>query len=172
MREDTRRGIQNCMLYGLVVGPLLAAAQVVTYLAVGLNAERPLRLAASLVEGPGIFTAADGASATFVAFCAYLIIAGFWGAAYGALSAHAPIAVRRGYAEQASLGLFFGAFVWFVGFRVLGPLVAPWITAEPALPQILLHMLAFGLPIALLFARAERRTPVEEDLVPRRLQAG
>jgi hypothetical protein len=171
MREDTRRSIQNCIVYGFVVGPLLATAQVVTYLAFGLNAERPLRLAASLVEGPGIFTAADGASATFVAFCAYLLIAAFWGAVYGALSARAPTAVRRGYAEQASLGLFFGAFVWFVGFRVLGPLVAPWITSEPALPQLLLHMLAFGLPIGLLFARAERRTPVEDDLLERRLPA-
>jgi hypothetical protein len=171
MKEDTRRGIQSCVLFGLVVGPMLAAAEVVTYLAVGLNAERPLRLAASLVEGPAVFTAADGASATMVAFGAYLVIAAFWGAVYGALTAHAPTGVRRGYADQASLGMFFGAFVWFVGFRLLGPIFAPWVLAEPILPQLLLHMFGFGLPIGLLFARAERRTPVDEDLLPARLPA-
>lgn len=172
MREGTRRGIQSCLLFGLVVGPMLAAAEVVTYLAAGLNAERPLRLAASLVTGPGVFTAADGPSATFVAFGAYLAIAAFWGAVYGALTAHAPTNVRRGYADQASLGMFFGAFTWLVGFRVVGPAFAPWVLAEPVMPQLLLHVFGFGLPIGLLFARAERRTPVDDDLLDVRVPAG
>jgi hypothetical protein len=45
------------------------------------------------------------------------------------------------------------------------------VLAEPVLPQLLLHVFGFGLPIGLLFARAERRTPVDDDLLDARLPA-
>lgn len=159
MREDTRRGIQEGVLFGLVLGPLLAAAEVVTYLALGLGAERPLRLAASLFVGEQAFYHKDGATVTMVAFGAYLLLAAIWGVLYGALAAHAPFGVRRRYLDQALFGMGFGALVWFVDFQVLGRLFSPWMLAEPILPQLLPHMIGFGLPVGLLFARAERRVP-------------
>lgn len=159
MREGTRRGIQECVLFGLVLGPLLATIEVVTYLALGLGAERPLRLTASLFVGPQAFTQADGATVTLVAFGAHLLLAAVWGALFGAFAAHAPLRVRRGYSDQAVLGMAFGAVVWLVDFQVLGRLISPWMLDDPMLPQLLPHMLGFGLPMGLLFARAERRVP-------------
>lgn len=164
MREDTRRGIQECVLFGLVLGPLLATAEVVSYLALGLGAERPLRLAASLFVGEQAFFHKDGATVTMVAFGAHLLLAAIWGALFGAVAAHAPFGVRRKYLDQALLGMAFGALVWVVDFQLLGRLLSPWMLTDPILPQLLPHMLGFGLPLGLLFARAERRVPDLRDL--------
>lgn len=164
MREGTRRGIQECVLFGLVLGPVLATIEVVIYLALGLGAERPLRLAASLFVGPQALTQPDGATVTMVAFGAHLLLAALWGALFGAFAAHAPLGIRRRSVDQAFLGMAFGALVWVVDFQVLGRLINPAMLFDPVLPQLLPHVLGFGLPLGLLFAWAERRVPETGDL--------
>lgn len=158
-REETRRGVQSGVLFGLTLAPALAAAEVLAYLALGLGAERPLRFGASLLAGPAAFTWPDGPTVTLVAFGMHLALAVLWGGLYGLLASRAPDWLRRDVAAQAALGVLFGAVVWVVDFRLVGPVWAPLAASDPALPQALLHIFGFGLPLGLMTARVERRVP-------------
>jgi hypothetical protein len=47
--------------------------------------------------------------------------------------------------------------VWLVNFRLLALAHFPWFLSVPQGPQLVLHAVAFGLPLGLLYGHAERR---------------
>lgn len=159
MKEVTRRSIQECVLFSLVAAPMLAAAEIVTYMLMGLPADRPLALAASIFAGREALTDPDGATVAMVGALSHFVVAGTWGLLFGLFSARESQPIRKRFVDQTLLGVLFGALVWLVDFQLLGRAFWPWMVAEPILPQLLLHVFAFGVPVSLMYARAERRVP-------------
>lgn len=160
MREVTRRSVGECVLFGLIAGSALALAGATAFLAWGLPGDRPLRVAASLLAGERALLEPAGATVVMVGLGVHLALSAAFGAAYGLFNAWMPEAWRRHFSDQAALGCLFGFAVFAVTYLVVGPARFPWVVAPPLALQALLHALAFGGVIGLLYARAERRVPV------------
>jgi hypothetical protein len=76
---------------------------------------------------------------------------------YGAINGTFSPATETSYIRQAGLGLLFGVILWFVKFQIIARIAYPWFLTRPQLPQLLMHAVFFGLPLALMYAAAERR---------------
>lgn len=144
---------------GLVAGVLFAIAQVVAAVATGLAPTFPFRLIASVLLGRAAFETTTLAGAIVVGSVVHLTLSAFYGFAYGALNSGVSAHTQLSSARQAAVGLGFGALLWLVNFQGIARVVYPWFLETPQLVQFLLHAFAFGLPLGLLFASAERRVP-------------
>ncbi|MCE9668410.1 hypothetical protein LY474_11355 [Myxococcus stipitatus] len=157
-RRYTPWSATNGLLFGIVAGVVLALAEVVLALAAGESAARPVRLAAGMVLGPPAF-GADVPVGRLVlpAVLVHLGLSAIAGVFYSFLDAVLPPDGRGRWEFQAAVGMLFGIAVWFVGFQFIARGYFPWFLDVPQFPQIVLHAVFFGLPLAMLFTAAERR---------------
>ncbi len=62
-----------------------------------------------------------------------------------------------GLRERALLGMAFGALLWLVDFQLMGRLVYPWFLDLNQPAFLALHVLAFGLPLGVVYGLLDER---------------
>ncbi|WP_426756070.1 hypothetical protein [Myxococcus sp. Y35] len=157
-RRYTPWSATNGLLFGMAAGVVLALAEVVLAVAAGDSPMRPVRMSAGVVLGPPAFTAqvSDG-TALLLGVGVHLVISAVVGLFYSVLDALLPPDGRGRWEFQSAVGMLYGLFVWLVNFQFVGRGSYPWFTDVPQFPQLLLHAVFLGLPLAMLFTAAERR---------------
>jgi hypothetical protein len=156
---DTGKLAREGVGYGVVAGILMGIVAIIGGAASGMaTAVTPFRYAASIVMGEGAFEAGTG-TALLVGTLVHLVLALAFGAIYGLLHGRAGVETRTSYARQSVLGLLFGSALWIVNFQIIARIIWPQFLATNQLAMWALHAFAFGLPLALMLAAAERRVP-------------
>lgn len=157
-RRYTPWSATNGLLFGLAAGVVLALAEVVLAVATGESPMRPVRMSAAVALGPPAFTQEVAAgTALLVGLGVHLALAAVAGLVYSVLDAMLPLDGRGRWEFQSAVGMLYGIAVWLVSFQFVGRGYYPWFLEVPQFPQIVLHSLFLGLPLAMLFTAAERR---------------
>lgn len=164
-------GPAGAVAFGLLAGATLLAAEIIAALLGGVPPTLPLRLAASVavgsagVEGPPTF------GLMVVGMLVHLTLSALYGWIYGAVHRASTPAARASFARQAVAGAAFGALLWLANMQVVARAVYPWFLDAAQVVQALLHALAFGAPLGLLFAAGSQREP-QAGARRRRLRGG
>jgi hypothetical protein len=157
-RRYTPWSATNGLLFGVAAGVVLALAEVVLAVATGDSPMRPVRMAAGLVLGPPALTpAVSVGTAVLAGLGIHLVLSAVWGLLYSFLDAMLPPDGRGRWEFQAAVGMLFGIFIWLVGFQFVARGYSPSFLEVPQFPQIVLHAIFLGLPLAMLFTAAERK---------------
>lgn len=142
---------------GILAGILFALAEVLVAALMGNPPLMPIRMFASVVMGPSALDTASPAVAILGGIIAHLVLSIVFGVIYTAMNARAPLATKASTAQQAAIGLGFGALIWLLDFQIIARLIYPWFLGAPQLLQLVLHAVFFGLPLGLMYAGAHRR---------------
>lgn len=160
MAEAVRRGAKEGIRYGIIAGVIFGLAEI---LAAGMMGDPPLmpvRMFASIVLGAAALEQVALGGALVVGIVVHLVLAGLFGLVYGAANARFLSAETRTHmGRQAAMGLLFGIAIWLVNFQIIARILYPWFLMTPQFLQMVLHAVFFGLPLSLMYARAERRGP-------------
>jgi hypothetical protein len=157
-RRYTPWSATNGLLFGVAAGVVLALAEVVLAVASGDSAMRPVRMSAGVALGPPAFTPqVSAATALLVGFGVHVVLSALSGLLYSLLDAMLTPDGRGRWEFQAAVGMLFGMFIWLVSFQFVGRGYYPWFLDVPQFPQVVLHAVFLGLPLAMLFTAAERR---------------
>jgi hypothetical protein len=152
------RGIKEGISFGVIAGIIFAVMQVITAGGLGQTGLMPLRMFASVVMGSGAMTTTEVAATVVVGVIVHLVLSAAFGAIYGMIDARIAERHRASWASQAVFGMVYGVVLWFVNFQIIARILYPWFLGTPQGLQMMLHALAFGLPVGLMFAATERRT--------------
>lgn len=158
MKETTKRGAREGIVFGLVAGLILGVAEIIAASAAGLRPLLPLRMASSIFIGQeALTTTTTLATAVIVGIIVHFVLSALFGAIYGLVNATFTPKTETDYARQTGLGLLFGAALWLVNFQIIARGAYPWFLETSQWLQLLMHAVFFGLPVALMYALAERR---------------
>ena len=160
MSPATSRRLKEGAAAGVVAGLLFAAMQVVSAVLMGQPASAPFRLLASIVLGESAFTTTTLAGVMVTGTIVHLALSSLYGLVYAAISSRLPTESNVSLIQQASLGFGFGVGLWVLNFFVFARLFYPWFLDTPQPVQAILHAACFGLPLAFVYASAERRQPL------------
>ncbi|MCX4243472.1 hypothetical protein OEB96_22765 [Paraliomyxa miuraensis] len=132
-------------------------AEIIAAMAAGLRPLLPLRMAASVVIGPEALTTTTVAGAIVAGVVVHLLASTLFGAIYGLVNSSFSQETETSYARQAGLGMLYGVALWIATFQIIARIAYPWFLDTSQGLQVVLHALTFGLPLALMYALAERR---------------
>jgi hypothetical protein len=155
MREVAKRGLREGVGFGLLAGLIFFVVEIIVAAVQGMPPLAPVRLFASTALGPAALSGPIG-SVFVVGVLAHVVLSAIYGAIYGAINAGLSAQTETSYARQASLGLLFGAALWLVNFQIFSRLMYPWFLDASQTVQLVLHAVAYGLPLSLMYASAER----------------
>jgi hypothetical protein len=156
MQNDTRRGIKEGLGFGVVAGMVFGLIEVVGTGMMGDSPLMPIRMFASVVLGEGAMTSPNIGSVAIVGVVAHVVLSAIFGLMYGVFAANTSLRTQTDWSRQAFLGLMFGVALWFVNFQVIARFLYPWFLEVPQFGSMVMHAMFFGLPLSLLYARAER----------------
>jgi phage shock protein PspC (stress-responsive transcriptional regulator) len=159
MAHENRRSLSEGITAGIIAGIVFATMEIVGAVMMGNPALMPVRMFASVVLGQEAMQGPLG-TALVVGTIAHLALSAIFGIVYGLFAARASEATRTSFGRQAGLGVLFGLAVWLVNFQIVARVLYPWFLGTPQFLQAMMHGLFFGLPLALVYAGAERRAHV------------
>jgi hypothetical protein len=150
------------VLAALVAGGALLIVEMLVSLIAGAGILAPLRYAASIIlrehafaADAGFFWPLVGGLAVHIAAC---VVFGF---VYGLVASEELPLTRKTWTKQIGIGALFGAAVWLIDFQVVARFGYHWFLATGQLLQLFLHIVAFGIPLALSYALlSQRHTPL------------
>ena len=153
-----RKTVRNASFSGARMGICTGLALLAGRMIVAGDPLQPLRFAAALFLGDRIDeTDTEIGSVVAIGLAVHLPLSVFYGLLYFWIhrlwSGHEmPPPGRR-----ALSGALFGLVVWLLDFHLFAPLLRPWLVHGPALIEAFLHVVLFGIPLALLIGVSERR---------------
>jgi len=155
--SDASRSTKEGLTSGLIAGVLFATAETITAAAIGESPVMPFKMFASVVLGA--WALGSTSPAVLVAGGAvHLALSAFFGLFYGIYNSALTLETRRSLRRQSLIGTAYGVLLWLVNFQVLARvLFRAWFLELPPGPQVVMHGLAFGLPLGLVYGLAERR---------------
>jgi hypothetical protein len=158
MANEVRKTLLDGVRFGIVAGIIFAVVQVAAAALSGAPLE-PLRMSSSVLLGPDMAHGAALGAAALVGLGVHLALSALFGLLYGLIDG---INLEEGeracsWGRQAPVGLLYGFAIWLLDFQVVGRISHPWFLGAHQLAQAGLHALFFGLPLALLYVRAERQ---------------
>lgn len=157
MEATAKREATEGIGFGLVAGIVFAMMEIAGAAMMGQHPLMPLRMFASVALGKDAMDVSSIGTVVVAGMLAHLLLSGIYGLIYGLVMARLPAETQTGWARQIGIGLLFGAMLWLVNFQVIGRLLYPWFLTAPQMLQMLMHAMFYGLPLALMFAGAERR---------------
>jgi hypothetical protein len=134
---------------GLLAGAIFAVMEMFMAAVMGMGLLGPWGAFGSIVLGKsamggmtfGIF---------IVGFVVHFALSALFGVVWGALSRILPLSVRASFGAHGAAAAIFGVGLYLVNFQVLARLFYPWFLNMNQFGQLMLHALAFGLPLGLL----------------------
>lgn len=160
MTNAVNRGVKEGILFGLITGALFAIMTVTSAAMTGDSLFSPFRMFASIVLGQVALESLESLPAGAI-FCVgsivHFVLSAAFGLVYGAVNARFSAETQTHWGRQAGLGLLFGVVLWLVNFQIIARIFYPWFLMTPQFLQMSLHALFFGLPLALMYAGAERQ---------------
>ena len=180
MSEDARRDQERAsrprlgtlelhgIYAGLIAGSSLLLMEMVVSALFWLGMDAPLRYAASVIMREHAFVASP-LLAIVAGLAVHIAASTVFGFAYGLVaSAESPI-TRRSWLKQLGTGGLFGAAIWAVDFHLIARVGYPWFLETGLALQLVLHVLAFGVPLAMVYVLLRRRPMAEPAIRPPRL---
>lgn len=158
--------LREGLLGGLVAGAILALAQMGLAAAMGASVLVPWAFFASVLLGREAFAAELNLSIFVVGFVAHFILSALFGLLWGAIAQSVSRGIRDAWGPHALAATIYGLLLWLVNFQVIARLVYPWFLETGTLTQLVLHGLAFGLPLGLYLCA--RLRPIEGMVTRRR----
>ncbi|WP_257461771.1 hypothetical protein [Archangium lipolyticum] len=157
-REGTGGVLGKGVAYGLIVGLVFAAVEIVSSMAMGNPALMPVRMAASVLLRQEAFSDVVW-RAWFVALGlgVHFVLSAVFGLIYAAIQSRMSVEGRTSWGRQSAVGLLFGAAIWLVNFQIIARLFYPWFLDARQFLQLVLHAVVFGWPLGLMFAATERQ---------------
>jgi hypothetical protein len=166
--SDTTRSFREGIELGLLAGALMAVIEIAYAAIAGAGGDTPLRMAASIILGASALAGSTTAFTLIVGVVVHLTLAAIYGASYGIYNSALTIETRKSWNRQAMLGALFGFALWLINFQVFARAHYPWFLAGHQAPQVLIHCLGYGIPLALAYTALERRVrPVQAPLAYR-----
>jgi hypothetical protein len=156
MLGDTQRGIKEGLGFGIVAGVVFGVVEMAGAAMMGDSPLMPLRMFASVVLGEPALTSPDIGTVVGIGTVAHLVLSAIFGLVYGLFAANTSLETQTGWGRQAVLGLLFGVVLWFANFQIIARVLYPWFLQAPQFLQMAMHAMFFGLPLSLMYARAER----------------
>lgn len=129
----------------------------------GGDALAALRAPASLLIRERAYESTGLALTLLLGIIIHASLAVWYGFAFGLAISELKPTSRVSRKIDALWGLGFGALLWFVNFEIVARAIYPWLFAMNQVGQLAAHVLAYGLPLALLFGRLERRRLARVD---------
>jgi hypothetical protein len=157
--EVSRRLPAEGAVGGLIAGAVFAVASMVVVAAQGGPLLAPWRMFASVLLGEGALAGPMTLGIFVVGFIVHFALSAVFGAIWGVVAAAVSPGVRDSYGSHSAAGGIYGLVLYLVNFQILARLLFPQFLATGAVAQILLHILAFGVPLGLYLT--SRLRPVE-----------
>jgi hypothetical protein len=147
---------------GFIAGLVFAIAAITTAMIGGGDGLEAFRSFASLWFGALAFEvdgrdAPRAADLVLIGLFVHMSIAVLAGILYALVDT--AIAERRvvGARDHALIGMAYGGLLWLVDFQLMGRLVYPWFLELNQPLFLALHVLAYGLPLGVVYAMFESR---------------
>ena len=156
MHDAKRTGMEGTAL-GLIAGIVFGVTQIIAAAASGESVLLPLRMFASVALGPDALETTSLLRLLIAGNVVHLSLSALFGWIYVQVNDRLPMAEHTRRGRQALFGLLYGALLWLIGFQLLARLWYPWFLQMPPLAQVLMHALAYGLPLGLMYAGFERK---------------
>ena len=149
---------------GLIAGWVFAIAQMIAALATREPTNLPWRMAASLVLGREALRMEWSLGLAFVAFAVHFSLSILFGMLWAAAARGWP-SVRDSIGSHTALSSLFGVLVWLLNVQLVARGLFPWLMPYSSFTLMLLHALAYGLPLGLYVATRVRAVDhiVEEE---------
>lgn len=156
MSQQTKRSAKEGIGLGIVAGIIFAMMEMIGSAVMGNPPLMPLHMFASLVMGMDAMEA-QGTGVLILGAIVHLVLSAAFGLVYGLVNARFSTKAQTSFGSQAGIGVLFGLALWFVNFQIIARIAFPWFLDAPQFLQALMHAAFFGLPLALMYAGAERR---------------
>jgi hypothetical protein len=153
--SDVGRSVKEGAGFGLVAGVIFATAQIGATWAMGDSPLVPFRRVAGVLIGPSAFDTTSVATVVVVGTIGHMYLSALYGLLYGIYNSALTPATRSSVPRQALLGPLYGTLLWLANSYLFVPYYYPWLVTGSHLPQLVLHVLAYGLPLGLLYGSAE-----------------
>lgn len=137
------------ILDGIILGLLAGVLFAVLEMAVADSVTAPWRAFATIFAGREALTREFSLAIFVLGLVAHFGLSLLYGGVFGVLVHILPERVARNLPALAGLGVSYGLALWILNFPIFGNLLYPWFLDMEQAPQILLHTLAFGLPLGL-----------------------
>ncbi|RJP74661.1 MAG: hypothetical protein C4524_12640 [Candidatus Zixiibacteriota bacterium] len=132
----------------------------------------PLRMSASVVLGEAALADMSLGLAALAGVITHLALAAFFGLLYGLINARLSPAVQAHSERQAVMGLGYGLLIWLINFQIIARAAYPWFLETSQWLHALVHALAYGLPLGLMYAENAQRAEYRRAFPrPRRRKA-
>lgn len=157
MDPTAKRGALEGIGFGLIAGVIMAVAFVVAEAAMGNPPLTPFRLIASLAYGEAALTTRSIGDCLVMGSVIHFSLSALFGLIYGLICSALSADLQTSWAKQAAIGVGYGAVLWLMNFQLIARWRFPWLLDRPQFMILLVHALAFGLPLALMYVASERR---------------
>lgn len=168
MSDIARRGAREGIAFGLIAGILFAAAEIVASVLHGGSPLMPIRMFASILAGSAALNTGLLGTTVLWGGLIHIGLSVCFGLIYGLINARLSTETETRWGRQAWLGLTYGAMLWLVNFQIIGRYLFPWFLTTAPFLQMVLHAVFYGLPLALMYAAAERRAQMIFTAAPKR----
>jgi len=161
--------LREGLVGGLIAGAIFALSQMLLAAATGATALTPWAFFASILLGQEALTGPFTLATFIVGFVVHFVLSAVFGLIWGATAKSVSRGIRDDYGAHAVAAMVYGLVVWLVNFQVIARFVYPWFLELDALFQLVLHAIAFGLPLGLYLCA--RLRPLEGRPARRRAAA-
>lgn len=157
MDNTAKRGALEGIGFGLIAGVIMAVAFVIVEAAMGNPPLTPFRLIASVAYGESALTTRSLGACLAMGSLIHFSLSAIFGLIYGLINSSLSADLQTSWGKQTAIGVGYGAVLWLVNFQLIARWRFPWLLDRQQFVMLLVHALAFGLPLALMYVASERR---------------
>lgn len=161
--EETRQSAIRGVRIGVACGFIFGVAATVGAVLVGYGPLLPLRLGASIILGQGALTSSSVGGVLLLGLVVHFAVSSYYGLMFGLMHERYIHVHWMKNSHRMVLGLVFGLLVWAINLQVIARILYPWFFDFRQGILAVIHVLFFGLPLAMMYVAKERRaTPRHE----------
>lgn len=157
MDASAKRGALEGIGFGLIAGAVMAIAMIVAFPAIGEPPINVFRLIASLVLGQDALTTSSVGDVIAAGLITHLVVSAFFGLIYGMIGSSLSVDLQTNWAKQTAIGAVYGLALYLLNFQLIARARFPWFLDYPQGVMLLVHVIFYGIPLALMYVAAERR---------------
>jgi len=148
---------------GLIAGWIAFIAAMITAFAAGLPTVLPWRLAASVVLGRPALRMDWGLGLGLLGLLVHFALCIAFGMLWVTLARELWPSLRDNLGTHTALAAFYGLLIWLLDIQFIARGLFPWFLGFGSFAQLLLHALAYGLPLGLYVATRVREVDAQVE---------